>query len=159
MTPRVYLCGPISGLDYDDSTTWRNQAATVLAEAGITAYSPMRAKEMTRAWGEKITPARSMAGEHPLLTSKGIMCRDYTDCTRADALLVNFLGAQTVSLGSIMELAWAFHLHIPVVCAGEADNINVAHPMAHEAINFRVDTLSEGIDLIKTILLPEVRGE
>lgn len=150
---RVYLAGPISGLEYSGAVGWRESAAKLLKRSGIQAYSPMRNKSFLAGTEGAITPF--IDHENPLGKSKGIMCRDFTDCTRADALLVNFLGVNRVSLGTAMELAWAYDRHIPVVVVAEANNPNVAHPMAHEAINYRVNTLSEGIALICAILLPE----
>lgn len=150
--PRIYLAGPISGLLYASAVNWRHYAKQHLAEHGIDAFSPMRAKQFLAAVQGVIEPFTTH--ENPLATSKGIMCRDHTDCVRADALLVNFLGARRVSLGTAMELAWAYDRHIPVVVVAEADNPNIVHPMAHEAIDFRVDTLDEGLALIRTILQP-----
>jgi len=111
MHPRVYLAGPISGMEYEGAVEWRNWAMEWLRAVGIRAYSPMRAKEFLAAEEQHGRLPTFLAHDHPLATSKGIMCRDHTDCVRADAL--------------------------------------------HEAIDFRVDTLSEGVALIQTILLPE----
>jgi nucleoside 2-deoxyribosyltransferase len=154
MTPRVYLAGPISGQSFASATEWRATAIQNLRKYGIKAYSPMRSKEFLRGSGELPTFA-SMPDAGPLATSKGIMSRDHNDCIRADALLINFLGVDRVSLGTAMELAWAYDRHIPVVVVAESDNPNIVHPMAHEAIKFRVDTLAEGLALIHTIVFPE----
>jgi hypothetical protein len=35
------------------------------------------------------------------------MTRDRFDATRCDVLLVNLLGAERVSIGTMMEVAWA----------------------------------------------------
>lgn len=155
MSPRVYLAGPISGMEYQGAVEWRVWASERLRRRGINAYSPMRAKEFLAGAEQHGRLPTFVDHEHPLATSKGIMCRDHTDCVRADALLVNFEGVTRVSLGTAMELAWAYDRHIPVVVVCEPDNPNIKHPMAHEAIDFRVDTLVEGVELIRTILLPE----
>jgi nucleoside 2-deoxyribosyltransferase len=151
--PRIYLAGPIGHLSFEGATAWRNKAAQMLSQLGIAAYSPMRKKDFLA--GEEPLPTRPNVHEHPLGTSKGIMTRDHRDCVTADAVLFNFSGVQRVSLGSAMELAWCFDRHIPTVVVAEKDNPNISHPMAHEAVNFRVDTLEEGIELIRTIVLPE----
>lgn len=153
MRPRVYLAGPIGHCTYEEATEWRNIAKQQLGIAGIAGYSPMRAKEFL----DKLPtmPSRPNVFDHPLATSKGIMARDYNDCVNADALLVYFKGFSRVSLGTAMELAWAFDRHIPCVVVAEPDNPNIAHPMATEAVKFRVDSLEEGIALIRTIVLPE----
>jgi hypothetical protein len=53
----------------------------------------------------------------PFATSRGVMTRDFFDCNRADVVLVNFVGAKTVSIGTVMEIAWAYQKHTPVVVA------------------------------------------
>jgi len=151
--PRIYLAGPIGFMSFEDATAWRNKATKLLAEFNIAAYSPMRKKNFLS--GETSLPSRPNVADHPLATSKGIMARDHRDCVTADAVLFNFSGVTRISLGSAMEMAWCFDRHIPTVVVSEKDNPNISHPMAHEAVNFRVDTLEEGIELIRTIVLPE----
>jgi len=86
-------------------------------------------------------------------TSRGIMARDFNDVKQADALLVNLLGAKKPSLGTIMELAWAFALQKPCVVVIEKNgNPHDNHPMIHEAISFRVDTLDEGVSSVAVLL-------
>lgn len=153
MKPRIYLAGPIGHLSFEDATAWRESAKKKLEAAGIAAYSPMRSKDFLNAL--PVMPSKPNVYDHPLATSKGVMARDHHDCISADALLVNFKGFTKVSLGTAMELAWAYDRHIPVVVVAEPDNVNISHPMATEAVDFRVDTIEEAIELIKTIVLPE----
>lgn len=150
---RVYLAGPIGGISYRDATDWRKQAVVALTEADIEAFSPMRGKEFLK--DEKNLTWMMDHWNNPMATSKGIMSRDFNDCSKADALLVYLAGTSRASMGTVMEIAWAFDRKIPVVVVAEADNLHVDHPMLKEAINFRVDTLEEGLALIKNILLPE----
>lgn len=152
MKPSVYLAGPIGGLTFDKATDWRNDAATYLKRAGITAFDPMRWKSFM-AGG--VMASNANAYDHPLCTSKGIQSRDYNDVRRCDALLINLLPCTKVSIGTVMEIAWAFMLQKPVVVVAESDDIHVIHPMMTESIPFRVDTLEEGLDLVRTILCPE----
>lgn len=152
--PRVYLAGPIGHLTYDKATEWRREAQRLLALHSISAYSPLRAKEFLDT--AEAIPSKANVSEHPLGTSKGIMTRDFNDCVSADALLVCFLGVSKPSLGTAMELAWAYDRHIPVVVVTEKDNPNIDHPMMYEAAKFVVPTLAQGIELIRSILRPEV---
>ncbi|MGH9910678.1 MAG: hypothetical protein ACRD32_08555, partial [Nitrososphaerales archaeon] len=70
-----------------------------------------------------------------------------------DVLLVNLLHAETPSLGTIIELAWAFALQKPaVVCIEKSGNPHDNHPMIHEAMSFRVGSLVEGIHAVTVIL-------
>jgi hypothetical protein len=94
---------------------------------------------------------------HPFTKQRGIMQRDYFDVCRSTALLVNFLGAKKLSIGTPMELAWTYHLRKPVVVVMEEDGTNPYdhHPMLLEAVDFRTASLDAGIDLIRTIVSAE----
>ncbi|HYD07505.1 MAG TPA: nucleoside 2-deoxyribosyltransferase [Reyranella sp.] len=148
---KVYLAGPITGLDYKGATDWRDEAITKLQP--IAGMSPMRGKDYLRNLASMPHKSDELAAiGHVLSSSRGIMTRDRYDCTTCDVLLVNFLGAQRVSIGTVMEVAWADANRIPIVCAMEKGNVH-EHGMVDEAIGFRVDTLDEAIRICRIILL------
>jgi nucleoside 2-deoxyribosyltransferase len=150
---KVYLAGPISGLDYEGCTDWRDEAIRKLAAVGIVGASPMRAKHALKNVG--ILPPVTTGIKNPLATHKGIMSRDHHDTITADALLINLKGATRVSIGTMMELAWAYDHHIPTVVIIEADGSNLhEHGMVDEAIKFRAESLDEALHYIETILCP-----
>lgn len=153
----VYLAGPISGVSYEDSVGWREYAVARF-QPYIAALSPLRAKkylsgikEIPTFFGADYTGLYSPT---PLSTPQGIFCRDYNDCTRADAILVNLLGSTKVSIGTVMEIAWAHSARTPVIAVMEPNNPH-DHPMIRQAMPFIVPTVDEGIELVKAILLPE----
>jgi hypothetical protein len=80
------------------------------------------------------------------------MTRDRFDATRCDVLLVNLLGAERVSIGTVMEIAWADLRRTPIVAVMEEGNVH-EHGMVNEAIGFRVTTLDEALNIIKSILI------
>ena len=93
------------------------------------------------------------ADKGAFFTSRGIMVRDFNDVKRCDALLVNLIGLTKPSMGTIMELAWAYAMQKPAVVAMEREgNPHDLHPMIHEAVSFRVETLDEAIDSVAVIL-------
>lgn len=157
--PSVYLAGPITGLSYEDSIGWREQAIEALAP-DIDAFSPMRAKSYLRG-----TVQIGMSYEKfPLSSQRGIMCRDFFDCTQRDMLLVNFKGAQSVSIGTVMEVAWAYGARKPIVAIMEPtkDSPNISergnphnHAMMMEAIPYVVSTMDEALFIIRALLLPD----
>jgi len=160
MLSRIYLAGPIAGLTYDDSENWRNYVISKMPK-NIICYSPMRRKQFLRAHG-KIGLKDGLGGEGndtydehgALASSRGIMSRDHNDCKNADLILCNLIGAKTVSIGTVMEIAWSFSYRIPlVVCMEEKNNLH-DHPMVREAISFRAYSIDEGIEYTKAILLP-----
>lgn len=148
---RVYLAGPISGLTYDGAQDWRTIAKERLADAGVKAVSPLRAKEYLRGI-PALTKDCAGYGELNCMSSpRGIMTRDHYDATQSDAILVNLLGAKTVSIGTVMEIAWAWDNGLPVVVVMEESGNIHEHAMINEAIGFRVTTLDEGIAVIAAI--------
>lgn len=149
--PTVYLAGPITGLEYDSAQDWRSQVVDELQVAGIDAFSPLRAKEYLRTQGALEDQYLDL---HPLSSARGIMTRDRYDCTNRDMLFVNLLGAQRVSIGTVMEVAWADLARKPIVLVMEEDNVH-RHAMLTEAVGFEVRTLDEAILITKAILLPQ----
>lgn len=150
----VYLAGPISGLDYNGATVWRDQARGML-EPDIHVLSPMRAKEyLQQVAGDVGFSSTCEEYQHfsPLSGPRGIMTRDRFDATRCDVLFVNLIGASKVSVGTVMEIAWADLCRTPIVCAMEPGNVH-EHCMVHEAIGFRVGSVDEGVHVVRSILL------
>ncbi len=64
------------------------------------------------------------------------------------------LSAQKVSIGTVMEIAWAKAFQIPVIVIMEKEGNLHDHPMIRDCIGFRVETLLEAIWLTKVLLLP-----
>ena len=155
MNPTVYLAGPIAGRSYDGATTWRDNAVRLLAAHGIDGLSPMRAKEYLRGV-ERDTGFSATCDEYghfPMSSPRAIMTRDRFDATRCDVLLVNLLGAERISVGTVMEIAWADLRRTPIVAVIEPDGSNVhEHAMVGEAIGFRAATLEQGIEIVAAIL-------
>lgn len=155
MKPLVYLAGAIAGMAYDAATDWRADAMIELNDRGIETLNPMRAKTElgSRNAGRISTDFHDYAAFGAFFTSQGIMTRDFNDVRRCDVLLVNLLGLQKPSLGTIMELAWAYALQKPAVVAIERDgNPHDNHPMIVAAMPFRVESLSEAIRSVAVIL-------
>lgn len=153
MRPLIYLAGGIAGLEGADTVSWRAYAADQLQDRGLEALSPMRAKSSLAAEGQISTNFHDYADRGAFFTSRGIMTRDHNDVLRCDAMLVNLLGLTKPSLGTIMELAWAYTRQKPAVVAIEREgNPHDNHPMIHESMPFRVETLDEAIDAVAVIL-------
>lgn len=159
MKPVVYLAGPITGLSFAGCTDWRKFAITELARASINGFSPMRAKDSLAQIPRLSGTGEEYAHLTVFATQRGVMTRDRYDCTRCDVLLVNLLGAKTVSIGTVMEIAWADGKRIPIVCAIEAEGNCHEHMMIREALGYRVPTLEEALNVVKAILLPHVPAQ
>lgn len=160
---KVYLSGPITGLEFDDHLCngWR-ELATALIEGGnrpdglgwnpgtgIRCYSPLRGKVFLRNLESPID------GEYegPLTNRHAITMRDRHDCLTCDAMLVYLKGAKEISKGTLIELGWADAVRKPIVTVMEPGNIH-AHVIGDSLPVAIVDSLEAGCDVIKSILLP-----
>ena len=148
----VYLAGPITGLNYAGATEWRESVAEQLAACGIKSFSPLRAKQYLSALPSISGHGQEYAHMGIMSQARSVMTRDRFDATRCDVLFVNLLGAKAVSIGTVMEIAWADLCRTPIVCAMEDDNPHV-HMMILEAIGFRCATLDEAVHITKSVLL------
>lgn len=138
---KVYLAGPIAGLTYDGAQYWREVAIDMLKEHGIDGYSPLRNKRFLRDHG-----AIGVGQWNNVMASdRGIMTRDHYDCMTSDAIICNLLSAEKVTIGSVMEIAWAFAYRKPLVVMMEPSGNLHDHPMIREAIGYRVTNLGEAV--------------
>ena len=144
----LYCAGPITGVSYGESTNWREYVASKLPPH-IKAVSPMRGKKY-------LTDEKNIKDsykEHPLSCQKGITCRDRMDVMRCDMILVNFLGATKVSIGSVMEIAWADAWRKPIIVVMEKENVH-SHAILREVSGFIVHNLDEAIIIAIAVLSP-----
>lgn len=145
----VYLAGPITGLTYCGATSWRDYVIDNLPEH-LVGMSPLRAKSYLK-------DEQQIEGSYDetiLSSQRGLFARDFFDCNRCDALFVNLRFTEVVSIGTVMEIAWAYQNRIPVVLVmGEEDEIH-NHPMIREACPFVVGNIDEGIHTLAALLLP-----
>ena len=147
MDNKVYLVGPITSCSYEGCVGWRDLAKDLLGQKDIVGVSPMRAKEYL----ENETDI-DLSYDTPLSSPRGIMTRDRFDLMTCDVILANFLGAEVVSIGTVMEIAWADLLRKPVILVMEDEGNPHDHPMVTEAAGFRLNDLRKGIDVATAIL-------
>lgn len=156
----VYLAGPITGLSYGATTDWRQTCIDHLKFFGIQGLSPMRGKEYLSV--SKSIDDNYNDGETALVAvmsgQRGIYARDKFDCERADVVLVNMLGAQRVSIGTVMEIAWAAASNTPVVLVMEKEGNIHEHSMLREACAFRVENLDDALNVTTAILAPSYKA-
>lgn len=144
----LYCAGAITGISYAGSTDWREYVSEKLPPF-IIAVSPMRGKKYL----SQEKTVKASYEEIPLSSQKGIMTRDRMDVMRSDMVLVNLLGTEKVSIGSVMEIAWADAFRKPVILVMEKDNLH-SHPMLREAAGFVVSNLDEAITIAIAVLSP-----
>jgi hypothetical protein len=143
---KVYLCGPMTGETYDHATSWRIFVERALTCRDIETISPLRGKAFLEVDGV----LGNTNDQSPLEGAAGIVTRDYWDVSRCDVLLVNFLGAKIVSIGSCFEIAWAYQRRIPIIIAmEESGNVHDHCFIDICSGGFRVSSLDEAIELIE----------
>jgi nucleoside 2-deoxyribosyltransferase len=164
----VYLAGPITGLSYEGATDWRDYAKKKLAEYGILGVSPMRGKEFLKNLASMPSGDQAKAGDHHGLSlPHGFVARDRLDVRRADAVLMNLLGAERVSIGTMVEVGWADALLKPVVLVMENPTMTVPdsefgpeewdeniheHGFVRELTQYHNEDLDTAIETIAAIL-------
>lgn len=142
----VYLAGPITGLTYGETIDWRDNVIAKLLPHYVKGLTPMRGKAF-------LGRATSIADhyENPSSTIVAINIRDHNDVYTSDAVLVNLLDSKRVSIGTVMEIAWARAYNKPVVLVMEkTGNVHEHAMLTYHTI--RVETLEEGVEQIKNIL-------
>jgi nucleoside 2-deoxyribosyltransferase len=151
----VYLAGPITGLTYDDGQEWRQKLKLVFGQVGIDAFSPLRQQQYLKKFGVLDAGGMSSSyfGAHPLTNPAGITDRDRSDVMNRDAVLVNLLGAEKASIGSVLEIGWADAYRKPLVVVMEEGNVH-DHAMIYGCAGFVTDDLDVAVDTVKAVLLP-----
>lgn len=145
---RVYLAGPISGCTYDQCTDWRNEFTKVIEQWGAEALSPMRGKDY-------LSDGKIIDGSYDetiLSNAQAILNRDFWDCCRSDVVLVNVKGAERVSIGTVMEIAFAYTKRIPVILLSDTTNNVHHHPMVMQAVAFKVWTVEQALNTLRIVL-------
>lgn len=130
----VYLSGPMTGCSDLEMEGWRQSVSGILADISIKTLSPTRHLEDLIYLGDRFA-----------------FYRDYNDVKNCDALLVNFLGAKQVSIGTIFEVCWAHMLKIPCVIVMNNGNQH-SHLFVKEAASVIVPTMKEGLRHLVSVL-------
>lgn len=143
-----YLAGHITGLTYKGCITWRDYATERLADLGITAISPLRGKAHL---AEKPVILDTYA-DHVMTTPQAIVTRDRFDVMQqSDVLLADLTAADSISIGTLIELGWADAARIPIVLVMDAGNAH-DHAMVRTLAGYIVEDLEDGIDIVGSIL-------
>jgi len=144
----IYLAGPITGLTYDDCTSWRDYVKNNLPDY-IHTLSPMRGKDhlaIKKQTDDNHVIQNSYEG-NVMTSSKGINTRDYNDVKRSDVVLINLLDTKKVSIGTVMEIAWCRAFDIPTILIMEDEGNIHEHVMLTYDIGFRVTNLEQAISV------------
>lgn len=144
---KLYLAGPVTGLSYKDAINWRNEVSELLID-DFDCVSPLRGYDvLTNENNIKPSYENSI-----LTTQRAIMFRNCFDVSRIDGMFVCFLNTAKVSIGTIMEISLAHWLRKPIVLVMDNNNVH-NHPMIMQSTPYVVNTINDGIKLVKDIFL------
>ena len=148
----VYAAGPITGLNYKGATDWRSymQAVFDRLSGQITVLDPMRGKAFLRQEIE----IGSGGYDNQVASEKGITNRDRRDVMNSDAVIVNLVEADRVSIGTMMELGWADSYRIPIILVMEPKGNLHDHAMVREVATYRVPSVERAVELVTLMLDP-----
>jgi nucleoside 2-deoxyribosyltransferase len=126
---KIYIAHQISGLSGEEVISYFTAVKKDLEKLGYQVFSPMTGKGYFR--------TETKFKEHgyeglPISTNHAIYERDKWMIGQADVVFANLLNMESVSIGCVMELAWASLLGKHTIVAMEKDNLH-RHAFVMEA--------------------------
>ncbi len=144
----VYLLGPIIGTSKQDMLGWRGEAKERLRSSGYKVLSPLTGEALL--WPHKKIDTTA-ASRYPQGVGRSTWNADRARIKSCDIVLANFLGSKKVSIGSIIELTWAFEWSKLSVLIMSQRNPH-RHPWIREVMAGPIfKTLSGGIKYLEAI--------
>jgi hypothetical protein len=150
MQRTVYLAGPITGLTFEGATSWREYAVSKFPD-WLLPLSPLRGKSYLKGMVDERNTIADHYQNKILSTPRGITTRDRNDVMRSDAVLVNFMGAPRVSIGTVVEVGWADAFRKPLIVVMDRENMHW-HSIIRECAGYITADLDEAIDVTIQVL-------
>ncbi len=148
----ICFARPITGLGYEEVAGSYADTRDRLIDYGYThVYFAFTGKSHLR--NERDFGAEGYT--HPLSTNHAITLRDRWMTKQADVFFLNLLGTKKVSIGCIMELAWAFDNGKHIVIAMEPDNIH-RHAFVLECAHIIYPTEDEAMEYLRKLPMGEI---
>ena len=143
---RVYCVHPISGLSFKQVVDYYSRVVPALEHLGYNVFHPMIGKMYLQTEGS----IKSEGYDNPLSKDHAIMGRDHWMVRTSDIIYANLLGAKIVSIGSCMELAWAYDRGKHTVVVMEKNNPH-RHAFVLEAAHIVFETEKEALDYLEKL--------
>jgi nucleoside 2-deoxyribosyltransferase len=140
----VYLAGPMTGMTMEYVRKWREEAQQKLESNGFTVLNPARGLVFL-----KPEVVVKDAYEDEFSENKHVVfTRDKFDSTRADVLIVNLLKTTRVSIGTMMEMAWAHLSGRFLVTVMEREGNPHTHAFVRETSCVICDSVEAAVDYV-----------
>lgn len=146
---KVYLSGPITGLTYKNARYgWRADFQDML-DRGITVLSPMRHEGHLAEMREQAIEPDNLP-EGLFSHAKLIVAKDFLDIEECTIMVVNLLGAEKVSQGTLIEYGYAKAAGKTIITVREPGNVHNT-PFISE-ISVVVANLEQAAALVNSLL-------
>jgi nucleoside 2-deoxyribosyltransferase len=155
MATKVYLSGPITGMEYGGARFgWRKEFADQM-EQGIEVLSPMRHEghlaEMQEAMSVEALKKFEVENHHLFSHHTMIVAKDRLDIEESTVVVVNLLGAKAPSQGTIWEMGYAAAKGKQIIVIRDpADSVHTS-PFITTG-NVIVNTLQDAVKVINSLL-------
>jgi nucleoside 2-deoxyribosyltransferase len=145
---KIYLAGPISGRGYDEVVSMYATKISFLTEQGYECLCPMTGKQYLR---NEIEFKASGYDKYPVSANHAIVERDRWMVMQSDIVLADLSNSgDRVSIGTMMELAWAHHMGkhtIGIIPEGNVHN----HAFVLEACDIVFKTSQEAYKYLEDL--------
>lgn len=145
---KIYLAGPISGKSFDEVVSLYRDKSYLLGSFGYEILCPMTGKAYLRNELE----FKAAGDGHPVSTNHAIFERDRWMVSQSDIVYADLSNSgERVSIGTMMELAWASQLGKHTVSVIPSNNIH-NHAFVLDASDIVFQTTKEAIVYLKELI-------
>lgn len=137
---KVYLAGPILGMTPEAAYAWRYETSDSLREAGYNVFIP-------KPTGCKVEDGVYVEDLEEGANVEDIFYEDYGELLTCGSVLANFLGAERVSIGTLIELTLAYELGKEVLVVTDLGNVN-NHPFMSLLADYIFMSTSDAIKFL-----------
>lgn len=146
---KVYLSGPMTGSADQAILGWRERAEKLLSPHAQVIDPASLPYNASLAYMLSEEPRDALARQ---MHGRLVVDRNKKLIGSVDVVLVNFLGSQRASIGSIGEVFWADTYGVPIVVVREASGNVHNHAMINALASNIATTLEDGCTAVLNIL-------
>jgi hypothetical protein len=140
----VYLAGAITDCDNGEANDWRRNLTHRLSTLNIAGISPLRCEPLM---GERYT----LTNQDPRFgTARAIASKNFLDVQTCDLTLCympKIINERRLSIGTIIELAWAHSMRKPTILVSDYDFVT-SHPVVQANASWILDSMDDAMDVI-----------